>query len=336
MRRKMDPNKKMPWLVNSIETDGVQVKVLLGSISKESKESPPGIEHLAKKGFESIGGSPFDITKHRRGAFGGAKKLAKRTQQLLNKSTREECLRIEVVGVDPGQKELCTQARAMSTNRISGEHFKHGKPNFKVSKKSTEYRFYSLAKLSLEDEKRKREGTSYGVALNRFDEAGCSLNACSEVPCYVKTSMETLAVRVKELLCIDRKKAKFTFFRARQREIDRMAKDLAGRDVTCRKEKKTSENDDGQQSQGPVQKEASIEKMKDQNSRKRELKRIVLFGKAEFGSGSRGPCPRKVLIRALALRASVILIDEYNTSKCCCCCCGKEAEAVRRFASVSL
>ena len=74
-RRKMNPNKKMPWLVNSIETDGVQVKVLLGSISKESKESPPSIEHLAKKGFESIGGSSFDITKHRRGVFGGAKNL---------------------------------------------------------------------------------------------------------------------------------------------------------------------------------------------------------------------------------------------------------------------
>ena len=256
------------------------------------------------------------------------KKLTKRTQQLLNKSTREEGMRIEVVGVDPGQKELYTQARAMLTDKISGEHFKHGKPNFKVSKKSTEYRFYSLAKLSLKDEKRKREGTSYGVALNRFNEAGCSLIACSEVPCYVKTSMETLAVRVKELLCIDRKKARFTFFRARQREIDRMAKDLAGRDVTCRKEKKTSENDDGQQSQGPVHREASREKIKDQDSRKREFKRIVFFGKAEFGSGSRGPCPRKALIRALALRAPVILIDEYNTSKCCCCCGEKLKQSV--------
>ena len=91
-------------------------------------------------------------------------------------------------------------------------------------RRPTEYRFFSLGKFSTKHEKSKREGTSYGEAMNRFNQDGCSLTMSSMVPQYVKTSMKTLAVRVEELISNERKKARFARFRARQREIDRMAK----------------------------------------------------------------------------------------------------------------
>ncbi|KAG5187642.1 hypothetical protein JKP88DRAFT_253948 [Tribonema minus] len=47
------------------------------------------------------------------------------------------------------------------------------------------------------------------------------------------------------------------------------------------------------------------------------VRKVVFFGKAEFGSGSRGPMPRKRLIRHLACLAPVVLGDEFRTSITC-------------------
>ncbi|CAN0519073.1 unnamed protein product, partial [Ectocarpus sp. 8 AP-2014] len=52
----------------------------------------------------------------------------------------------------------------------------------------------------------------------------------------------------------------------------------------------------------------------------RAKRRVVFFGDGQFGHGSRGPCPRKALIRALGVICPVVLVDEFRTSKCCCGC----------------
>ena len=68
---------------------------------------------------------------------------------------------------------------------------------------------------------------------------------------------------------------------------------------------------------------------------KRELKktlyskrRVVFWGMAQFGHGSRGPCPRKLLLRSLSLLCPVVLTDELRTSKFCHGC-GAEMEQTK-------
>ncbi len=61
-------------------------------------------------------------------------------------------------------------------------------------------------------------------------------------------------------------------------------------------------------------------KRKEDWKRHKEKKRVVFFGAGTFGRGRRGPCPRKALLRSIGLLAPVVLVHEYNTSKCCCSC----------------
>ncbi|CAM9199186.1 unnamed protein product, partial [Pylaiella littoralis] len=67
------------------------------------------------------------------------------------------------------------------------------------------------------------------------------------------------------------------------------------------------------QTMSPVRKKELLEKI-------RSKRRVVFFGDGQFGHGSRGPCPRKALIRALGVLCPVVLVDEFRTSKCCCGC----------------
>ncbi len=59
----------------------------------------------------------------------------------------------------------------------------------------------------------------------------------------------------------------------------------------------------------------------------KEKRHVVFFGKATFGHGKHGPCARKGLLRSIRLLAPVVLIDEYNTSKCWHGC-GTELEQI--------
>ncbi|KAG5187444.1 hypothetical protein JKP88DRAFT_307688 [Tribonema minus] len=71
----------------------------------------------------------------------------------------------------------------------------------------------------------------------------------------------------------------------------------------------------------PEEREALLTRMRDNLAGdRRTWTRVVFFGNAQFGHGSRGPLPRKALIRAIALLVPVVLMNEFRTSKACCGC----------------
>ncbi|CAM9707721.1 unnamed protein product [Chrysoparadoxa australica] len=129
--------------------------------------------------------------------------------------------------------------------------------------------------------------------------------------------METFRVRCCELLSEKRRLTAFARVRARAREVDRMARDISGRDEKLRERKP-----------GPDTELRTT--LRSVIAGSRQVVRIALFGNGQFGHGSRGPCRRKALIRALGLRCVVVLVDEFNTSKMCCGC---ESSRVFRFQS---
>ena len=111
--------------------------------------------------------------------------------------------------------------------------------------------------------------------------------------------------------------------RASMRAVDKMARDIAGRDATCaglRFDRKGS----------PMSQERRrlLDSLKSRIANEGYWARIVFFGAAQFGHTRRGPLPRKALITALGLRVPVILMDEYNTSNMCPDC-GNKLKSVK-------
>ncbi|KAG5186655.1 hypothetical protein JKP88DRAFT_288669 [Tribonema minus] len=97
---------------------------------------------------------------------------------------------------------------------------------------------------------------------------------------YAAVTYDTLSVRTRHYFTWERRMRSFNSYRARERAVARVARDIIG-------------------------------------PRDTGVHRVVFFGKAEFGSGSRGPIPRKRLIRHLACLAAVVLTDEFRTSITC-------------------
>ncbi|KAG5177605.1 hypothetical protein JKP88DRAFT_248816 [Tribonema minus] len=97
---------------------------------------------------------------------------------------------------------------------------------------------------------------------------------------YAAVTYDTLSVRTRHYCTWERRMRSFNSYRARERAVARVARDIIG-------------------------------------PRDTGVHRVVPFRKAEFGSGSRGPIQRKRLIRHLACLAAMVLTDEYRTSITC-------------------
>ncbi len=100
---------------------------------------------------------------------------------------------------------------------------------------------------------------------------------------------------MEELLSDLRRKQRFARFRAQERALNHFASLIAY-----------------------GEEQVSLRRTRGRSKRelKKELyarRRVVFFGKATFGHGARGPVPRKALIRSLALKCPVVLVDEYRT-----------------------
>lgn len=55
-------------LLNSITTDGLQVKVCLTTLDKVNPLAK-GVQELVEKGFTGLSASPFNVSKHTKGVF---------------------------------------------------------------------------------------------------------------------------------------------------------------------------------------------------------------------------------------------------------------------------
>lgn len=297
-----DPVCETPWIVNSISTDGVQVKVCLATLSK-TKPLPKGVKELVKKGYAPIQ-DRLRVSKSSKGVFKEACRLYGTEKTRLSSPDNH----IEVVGLDPGQVSVYATVRA---NITSPDNFKPSA--FKGSRSSIssrEYGYQSLTRFSAKAEGRRRiENVEYGQAVQAFD--AVSLKQPGSCVAYSSAIYSTLGVRVVELLSDERRLQRFARLRARQRTVDGMARDIAFGNTykqDVRKEQRSSIE--------PL----SPERRKELLKKIRDKRRVVFFGNGQFGHGARGPCPRKALIRALGILCPVVLVDEFRTSKCCCGC----------------
>lgn len=299
-----DPTCDVPWLVNSITTDGLQVKVCLTTLGKANPLAK-GVQELVKKGFTGLSTSPFNVSKHSKGVFN--KKVTKLNEVEKARLSSDEN-HIEVVGVDPGQVSIYATVRAdvRKAGDFNPASFKGSPTSFS----SREYRHQSLARFSEKGETRRREDNAeYGRAVEAYSVV--SLKQPGSSLAYSAVTYSTLKTRAAELLSRERRCEKFTRLRARQRTVDGMARDIAFGDAYKRKIAQTSNEEDRQM---------SLERKKELLKKIRAKRRVVFFGDGQFGHGSRGPCPRKALIRALGVLCPVVLVDEFRTSKCCCGC----------------
>ncbi|CAM9677365.1 unnamed protein product [Chrysoparadoxa australica] len=302
LEKMKDGTTPCPWFVNSLKTDGLQVKVTLKTL-KTHQPLPHGIEELVKKGYEMQGDGDDEANATIKAPF----KLGTHEKALHE----ERGAFVELASVDPGLVEVYTQARAKLHSGIVASDFTKNPGGYRQSKSAEEYRYYSLAKLAEKEEESARKNSDYGRACEAMMDT--TLGSHEGTLAYVKKSMETLVARSRELMSEERLRASFARVRARGREIERMARDISGRDEIMKKASDAVESE-------------LRGKFRSVTAGSRRVVRVVLFGNGQFGHGGRGPCPRKALIRALGLRCPVVLVDEFNTSKMCCGCGSKLAQ----------
>jgi hypothetical protein len=293
-----------PWFVNNITTDGLQVNVTLAT--KIVDPLIPGIAELVNKGYSSIK-TTYNAEAHTRGLFAAADVLPDPLTSILDEKD-PRCF-VEVVGVDPGQKLLYTAAAARVTSATTPTDFKKIKPCFRSS---SDHKFLSLSKAlrNFEDERRAVNG-QYRNAISQL--GAVSMRTPGGVAAYANVLHANFGIMVEEKMSWQRRCKRFDAKRAKARAIARMARDIAGGSSEAAALRKMGPE--------PERRSRLLQKMRTRLAgNHRTWNRVVFFGNAQFGHGSRGPLPRKELIKAIALLVPVVLMDEYRTSKACCGC----------------
>lgn len=267
-----DPTCETPWLVNSISTDGLQVKVCLATLAK-TKPLPKGVSELVKKGYACVQ-DKLKFSKSSKGVFKEAGKLTVAEKRVLSSDENH----IEVVGLDPGQVSIYATVRAdvRCPTTFEAASFKGSTSSFS----SREYKHQSLVRFSVRSEVRRREeNNEYGNAIRAYDSV--SLKEPGASFAFSAVTYSTLGTRIDELLSIKRRQERFTRLRARQRAVDGMARDIAFGD-SYKKEVKVTTRSSGE----PM----SAERKKELLQKIRNKRRVVFFGNGQFGHGARGPC----------------------------------------------
>ena len=183
-----------------------------------------------------------------------------------------------VMSADPGQAKVINVSSA--TARIWAKQ----DPGL-ILESSTcvfgdEYRRDTLASRSDEYETFRRKDQRYGVAIERLSKEKKRTSCLETFIKYCKSWRANGVELSLETLQQARKFMRFDRFRATQKTLAKIANKYMGHvEDTCR---------------------------------------VMLFGKASFrAQKGRASAPRKALIREMASRGVVLMVDEYNTSKKC-------------------
>jgi hypothetical protein len=323
-RRQRDPATPVPWLVNNIKTDGCRVHTTLVTLGDAHGGPPAPARHLiVKKGYKSIT-KEFVAGEHTRGIFKSARALPADLVEALDK--KDPACFVEVVGVDPGGKVAITSASARVTSGTTHESFKDSVGG--VKKTSTyDLKFFSLRTAALKFETRRRqEHAAYGESIARLAGDGASLKTAAGTPIYSNIVYEFLEATCAEKLSDERREWGFAQQRAVARQVDRMARDLAGADpdaAAVRREGREGRHISPERAALATKMRESLKQRAEGGCSGRTWVRVVFFGNAQFGHGANGPVPRKALLTVLSARCVVILTDEFRTSIRCCGCGGK-------------
>lgn len=243
---------------------------------------------------------------------------------------------MEVIGVDPGHKKIVAHSRAVLTSGLRFSDFRScpGKgPSHTTAK---DWRYQSLAKAAQGFETGRREASASYRAANEALMQTTARGGAGELDAHVRAVMQNLSANCAEKLSFRRRREAFARVRARDRALAKMARDIAGKspdraskrshDRNERTARDASVGEDGFRARERLALRRAVEGAMSGLSPSAETRdrvwRVVFFGAAQFGHGSRGPLPRKALLRVLGRMCAVVLTDEFRTSKCCGGCGG--------------
>lgn len=185
---------------------------------------------------------------------------------------------VVVMSADPGQ------AKVINVSSATARTWAKQDPGV-ILKSSTcvfgdDYRRDTLASRSDKYETFRRKDQPYGVAIDRLSNEKKRTSCLATFIQYCKSWCANGAALLLETLQEARKFLRFDRFRATQKTLAKIADKYMGHvDDPCR---------------------------------------VMLFGKASFrAQKGRASAPRKALIREMASRGVVLMVDEYNTSKKC-------------------
>jgi hypothetical protein len=318
----------VPLFVSNIRSDGIQVKLLLKTLS-ECRPTAKNVALLVNKGYEDVKNTKkkLDIFRDYRGVYDEShvKKLTKKQLSLLESSD----INVQLSAIDPGTDKTATWVRSdISSNplELPEDTSKFG------AMKTSHYRVLNLTHNAERQETKRRESNlDYQEAISSLSQE--RLNDDTELfESYITTRNKYHFILEDEVLTDDRARLRFIRFRAQQRALRFLVRQITTRtltyaDVKSDKRMEVKAKKCPEQA-GDIHKRLQLRrKLREQLGRLRF--HIVFFGKGIFGHGRTGSCPRKKLIKKLADVAVVVLIDEFRTSKMCCGNCGCEAHQIK-------
>ena len=134
-----------------------------------------------------------------------------------------------------------------------------------------------------------------------------------------------------ENLSVERLKVRFSAFKGRQQALQRLANAILGRTSVARRRlmrlARGGAAPVGFDPENEKQLNEHLVRWRDEAMRMRPGEgkhRVVAFGDGDFPAGYRKnrAVPRKALLRLLMHASTMLLVDEYNTSRCCPGCGG--------------
>jgi len=273
-----------------VTTDGLQLKVKLVTLKKKQERHPfraEGVEELPDEGYASITGN-MDLTRDKRGIY--------RTSS-VNAAFIGEA---RCIGIDPGQKDIITASSEILSHNSFETHNDPRTTTFAVS--SEIYKHRTLMTLSdNQEEQWKDANVDYKNALDKYKPV--SLTYPGKSKDYVVVFFDTLPVVCNEHMRVERKKARFARFRARQRFFSWLSRKA----FYCAEIRKLNKmNLKGKRRR----------KMKNRLFNDKSVKLYMSYGIPTFGHGRLyGPTPTKEIIRECAKRGPILLANEHLTSK---------------------
>jgi hypothetical protein len=322
-----DRTAPVPFFLSNIYTDGIQVKLVLKTLS-DHHPTARHVDLLVKAGYSEIKNvkdRKLDIFKDTRGLFYETRvnEISNENKNLIADNA-QDC-KIEFNPVDPGSILVAAWCKANisdDVNKVAHTATKFG------AMRSSKYRMLNLTNNSCKtEEKRRHLNRGYHAAMDALSREQLCCNATS-LTAYIRARNTHRESLEEELMSVDRARLRFVRLRAQQRAIRYLARQIVGRDQSAADDK-TNRRMEMKAQRVPEQAEEIEARLKRRVELQKKLGhlriRIVLFGDGTFGHGRAGPVPRKRLLKKLAQMAIVILIDEFRTSKMCCGGCGCEA-----------
>jgi len=302
-----DQSRKIPWIVTHMRTDGIQLVVGMMTMEKNTNANGNMVPRsIRAKGIDALNNVAgynaitrnLDILREKYGVYG-----------MLKKISREDIPdNLWITGLDPGQKDIVSY----STENFGERNFRLPNHPRTFTKKvdAITYRRNILANHAEKEEARRRKRDPDYENVFTLLNSG-SLKNPATVQQYLTAAQANRRLIFEKMVVHDNRRARFNRKRANIRGFANIGKQVAYhvgiKEIWRLKRREEPRN---------IFRRASRAVMENEKNKIR----VVGYGKAGFGHGSRGPTPRKKTIDAIARWVPVKLVNEWRTSKTCHVC----------------